>query len=291
MNGGGDGGVRPGEVADVVVEQVADRAGAEVGPGAAGGVLGVEHLVAEGVEHPRDAGTHAPRAQHLAVHLGSRRDGGLGGAGPLAGQRAVEQAGEVDLVDAGPTGRQAAQRGVHPEADDADLAVLVDQHVLRHEAAVGQAGGVRLGHRVRDLGDQPGRPARRQRTLAGDEDVEGVALAPLVHDVAAPACRLGVEHPEQPSVHDGASAARGLEDGASSLVVGGEQVHGHGPVEDQVVRAPEPAGPVLRQEVVEAVALGEHVTGLHRRRHRSPAFPRRVLDPVLAVPVRSRWPL
>jgi len=56
---------------------------------------------------------------------------------------------------------------------------------------------VRLGHRVRDLGDQPGRAARRQRTLAGDEDVEGVTLAPLVHDVAAPARRLGVEHPEQ----------------------------------------------------------------------------------------------
>ena len=41
----------------------------------------------------------------------------------------------------------------------------------------------------------------------------------------------------------GAGSARGLEDGAGALVVGREQVHRHGPVEDQVVRAPEAAVP------------------------------------------------
>ena len=256
------------------MEEVADPAGGEVRR-AARRVLRVEDLVAERVEHPRDPGAHAARSQHLAVHLGCGRHVGLGRAGPLAGQGAVEQAGEVDLVDADPGRRESPQRRVHAEADDADLAVLVHEDVLRDEVPVGEPGGVGLGQRVGDLADQPGGAARRKGAFARDEDVEGVALAPFVDDVAPAVGGLGVEHPEQPSVDDGTGAAGGLEHGGGAVVVGGEEVHRHGPVEDEVVRAPEAAGAVLCQEVVEPVALGEHVTGLHRCRHRPPPSPRR----------------
>ena len=69
----------------------------------------------------------------------------------------------------------------------------------------------------------------------------------------------------------GQARTAGLEPGP--VVVLGDDVHGHGPVEDEVVRTPEAAGTGFGQQVVEAVALGEHVTGLHRHRHHSPHLP------------------
>ncbi len=263
------------QVAEVVVEQVAD--GARRGLPGRRLLLRVEHLVAERVEHPRDAGADPPGAQHLAVHLGGRRHRRRRDARPLAGEGAVEQPREVDLVDADPAGREAAECGLDAESDDPHLAVLVEEDVLRGQGAVGDPGLVRLGEAVGDLGDEPGRAARGQRTLAGEQDVEGVALAPLVDHEAAPVGGLGVEHPQQPAVDDRAGAARRLEQRTGALVVLGDDVHRDGTVEHEVVGAPEPPGAGLGQQVVEAVALGEHVTGLHRCRHCSPRFPRAFL--------------
>ena len=62
-------------------------------------------------------------------------------------------------------------------------------------------------------------------------------------------------------------------------------------VEDEVVRTPEPPGPVLGQEVVEAVALGEDVTGLHRRRHPSPPVPAHRPQCPRTPRGSSQWPL
>ena len=142
---------------------------------------------------------------------------------------------------------------------------------------MGEPGGVGLGQRVGDLTHQPGGATRWQGAFPRDQDVERVALAPLVDDVAPPVGGLGVEHPEQPTVDDRAGSAGGLEDGGCPVVVGGEEVDRHGPVEDEVVRAPEATGAVLGEEVVEPVALGEDVTGLHRCRHRPP-FPPACVD-------------
>ena len=264
--------VGAGHLADVLEEQVADAARGRVR--AVGLPLRVEHLVAQGVEHARDAGPDAPRAQHLAVHLGGGRQRRRRDAGPLAGERAVEEAGEVDLVDVDPARGQAAERRLDPEADDPHLPVLVDQHVLGRQAAVGEAGVVGLDEAVGDLGHQPGRTSGGERSLAGEQDVEGVALAPLVDDEAAPVGGLGVEDPQQPPVDDGPGAARRLEERLGAVVVRGEDVHGHRAVEDEVVGTPEPTRPGLGEEVVEAVAPGEHVTRLHRHRHRSPHLPR-----------------
>ena len=230
-------------------------------------MLGVEHLVAERVQHPRDTGAHAARAQDRAVHLRCRRNRRLRHAGPLAGEGAVEQAGEVDLVDLGASGGQPAQRRVDAEADQAHLSVLVDEHVLRRQAAVRQPGVVRLREAVGDLADQPRGPSGSQRPLPADQDVERLALAPLVDDVAAAVGELGVEHPEQPPVDDRAGASCGLEEGRGALVVAGQQVHRHRTVQDEVVGTPEAASSALGEEVVEPVAAGEHVTGLHRCRH------------------------
>ncbi len=253
----------------MVEEQVADHAGTVVDRGP-GRLLRVEHLVAEGVEGAGDPGPDPPRSQHDAVRLRRGRQRGLRDAGPAAGEGGVEQGDQVDLVDAGAPRGQPAQGGVAPEADDPHLAVLVDQDVLGREPAVGQAEGVRLGDRVGHLRDQPRGAPRREGPLTGEQDVEGVALAPLVDDVAATVGHLGVEHAQQPSVDHGARRAGGLEERRGALVVGGEHVHGHRAVQHLVVGAPEPSRAVLGEQVVETVAVGEHVTGLHRPHHRSP---------------------
>ena len=202
--------VGAGHLADVLEEEVADVARGRVR--VVGLALRVEHLVAQGVEHARDAGPDPTRAQHLAVHLGGGRQRRRRDPGPLAGERAVEEAGEVDLVDVDPARGQAAERRLDAEADDPHLPVLVDQHVLGRQAAVRETGVMCLGEAVGDLGHQPGRTSGGERSLAGEQDVEGVALAPLVDDEAAPVGGLGVEDPQQPPVDDGPGAARRLEE-------------------------------------------------------------------------------
>jgi hypothetical protein len=78
---------------------------------------------------------------------------------------------------------------------------------------------------------------------------------------------------QRPSAASASRAAGCLEERLGPVVVLRDDVHGHGPVEDEVVGTPEPAGTGFGQQVVEAVALGEHVTGLHRRRRHSPHLP------------------
>ena len=143
---------QPGVVADEVAEEDADAAGAgDVADVADPAALGVEQFVAQVVERARDAGADLARSQHPAVvarHL--RHDRGRV-AGPLAGERGVQEPGQVADVGAQLAGRQAVQGGVDAEADDPDRAGVVDQDVLGHQAAVRDRPGVRGRDRVGDL--------------------------------------------------------------------------------------------------------------------------------------------
>ena len=52
-----------------------------------------------------------------------------------------------------------------------------------------------------------------------------------------------------------------------ALVVGGDHVHGDVPGQHAVVGAPEACSAALVEEVLQAVAVGEHVAGPDRRGH------------------------
>ena len=120
----------------------------------------VEQLVAQVVQAAGYAGPHLPGPEHPAVLLGRTRYAGRRDPGPPAGQGRVQQTGQVDHVTLRVARRQAVQRRVDAEADDPDRAVVVEQHVLRREQAVGDAVRVRGGDRVGHLADHP-RPTPR----------------------------------------------------------------------------------------------------------------------------------
>ena len=278
---GPDGHLGAGEVADIGVELVGEGARGEVlGRVAA---VGVEALVAEGVELSGDSGAHAPRAEHCAVVLGRGRQRGARDPRPLPGQRAEEQGDEVDLVDTDTARRQAVEGGVNTEADDPDLSVLVDQDVLGSQATVRQTRGVRLGDAVGHLRDQHRGAPGSQRTLADQEVVERLAAAPLVDDVAAPVLDVGVEDAQQPAIGDRSGRPGGAEQRLGAVVVGLQDVDRDGSVQHLVVGAPEASAPRLGEQVVEAVAVGEDVTGLHGPGHGSP-HPHVFVDPDVLSP-------
>ena len=179
----------------------------------------VDDLVAEGVEGARDAGPDPPGTQHGTVVGGRVGELRGGDARPLAGEGGVQQGGDVDEVGRAAAGRQAVERRVDPEADDADLAVVVDQDVLGDQAAVRQPGVVGQGQAVGHLGDDPRGAARLQRAVVGQHDVERGPLAPLVDDVAEVVELLGVQHAQQPGVEVGGDGAGGLEQPGGARVL------------------------------------------------------------------------
>ena len=95
-------------------------------------------------------------------------------------------------------------------------------------------------------------------------------MPPLVDDVAATVLDVGVEHPQQAPVGDRTGGARGVEEVLGALVTGRQQVDRDRSVQDLVVGAPEAPAAGLGEQVVETVAVGEDVTGLHGPGHRSP---------------------
>ena len=103
------------------------------------------------------------------------------------------------------------------------------------------AGGDRGG----DLGRPARPPGAGPAARRGEHDVERVAGAPLVDDVAEPVGAVGVEHPQQPPVVDGRGAPRRLEQRRRPLVVLGDDVEGDVALEHPVVGTPEPAAPAL----------------------------------------------
>ncbi len=256
-----------GGVADVVAQHLGDDRGGHTG---VGGPAGVDDLVAEGVEGAGDAGPDPPRSQHGAVVGGRGGELRGGDARPLAGEGGVQQGGGVDEVGRPSTGRQAVEGGVHPEADDPDLSVVVDQDVLGDQPSVRQPGGVRQGEAVGHLGDDPRGAARLQRSVVGQHDVERGPLAPLVDDEAEVVEPLGVQDAQQAGVEVGGHVAGRLQESLGPRVVAGDEVHGDVPVQDGVVGAPEAAALALGEQVVEAVARGEDLAGVDRVRHRSP---------------------
>ena len=119
--------------------------------------------------------------------------------------------------------------------------------------------------------------------LLGEHDVERGAGAPLVDDEAEVVDPLGVEHPQDPLVQDRRRAAGRLEQQLGARVVGRDHVQRDVPLEDPVVRAPEPAAPALAEQVDQPVPVGEHVAGPGRVRHRAPTPSVAVADVVPEV--------
>lgn len=175
-----------------------------------------------------------------------------------------------DVVVGLPGGRPV-QGGLDAEADDPDLAVLVDQYVLGPQPVVGGARGVRAGDRVGYLGDHPGGAQRAERVVGLHHQVERQALAPLVHDVAEAGGEVGVEDAQVAAVAKTGRATGGIEQCGGPLVVGVEQVHRHRTLENGVLGAPEPATVGLAEEVDHLVAPGQEVTGADRGGHVPPA--------------------
>ncbi len=183
------GGGHPGGVADELAQGVADAARGGQVEGAArvrsrpGGV-GVEDGVAQRVEHPGHARPDLPRAQHPAVRVRGGLDQRRGDARPAGGEGGVQVRGEVGDVGGDPPERQAVQRGVDGEPDDAHRAGAVDEDVLRDQPAVRDPRGVGDLQGPGDLRDHPRGAAGGERSLVGEQDVQRDAGGPLVDDVA-----------------------------------------------------------------------------------------------------------
>ena len=263
----------PGRVADEIAECLRDpghRREIERGPAAVGGV---DDLVAQVVKLPRDAGSHPAGSEHLAV-LGRRRRQARGGhPTPLARQGGIEHGGCVGEVGGVPTGGQTVQRGVHGEADDPNLSVQVDQHVLRHHPAVVEPGVVGACQAVGDLADDPRGSARLQGLVGCEHVVERGPLPPLVDDVAEVVGLVGVEHAQQPPVVVGRRTPCCRHQALGPLVGPGDEVYGDRSVQDLVVGQPEATACALGEQVVETVAAGEEVAGVDGVRHREPPSP------------------
>jgi len=227
-------------------------------------VRAVEHLVDEVVEHAGYAGPQLSGAQHAVLEpvlLARRpRDARLGEPRPLAREREVQQAGEVDHVDADPVRSEAVEGRVDGESDQPHRPGGVDEDALGVEPTVGDAVLVGVLQRGGDLVGDPRRPARRQRPLGGDQVVERGAGSPLVDHPADAAVVLDVQHPEQPGVDDLGRGAGRVHQPDGPLVVGVDDVDGDRAREHLVVTAPEPAVPGLGHQVVEPVAPREDVT-------------------------------
>ena len=285
---GGRLGVREsGRVAHELAQRVADAArggqvevAAGVRPRPRG--VGVEHRVAERVEHPRDAGPDLPRPQHPAVRVRRGLDDGRRGAGPAGGQGGVQEPGQPGDVVRHPSGRQPVEGRVDGEADHPHRPGAVDEDVLGDQAPVGDPGRVRDLERARHLADQPGGPARGQRTVVGQQDVERDARRPLVDDEAERGAvarglvggLVDVEDPQQAAVHHARGRPGRLAQQARPLVVGADDVHRDRPVQRGVVRPVEEAATALVEQVDQLVAAGQDVAGADRVRHGPPPRPR-----------------
>lgn len=139
--------------------------------------------------------------------------------------------------------------------DDAPLlACAVEQDVLGRESAVGHPGLVGGGDDAGHLRADPGRPARAERPVPGEQGVQRGARAPLVDDVALPVAPVGVEHAQDPPVVDRGRQPRGLEQSLGALVVLADDVHRDMPLEHLVLGAPEPTTPTLVEQVSYEVA-------------------------------------
>ena len=162
---------------------------------------------------------------------------GLTTDGAAPGQRAVRAAyrspaSSGDVVRH-PSGRQPVEGRVDGEADHPHRPGAVDEDVLGDQAPVGDPGRVRDLERARHLADQPGGPARRQRTVVGQQDVERDARRPLVDDEAERGAvarglvggLVDVEDPQQAAVHHARGGPGRLAQQARPLVVGADDVH------------------------------------------------------------------
>ena len=206
----------------------------------------MQHALADRVEGARDAGADlawAQRTTRLSRGLGY---GGAGDARPPAGQRGVEDAGEVDDVGLAlvELAVQRVGRAGHLEAgvddvpDQLDRARVGDQHRLGVQPAVGDALGVPGGDRLGHLAGQPGGPRGRQRALL-EHQVERDALAPLVDHPGDAVVVVAVEHPQQVGVGDGRRDPRRLEQAGGTRVVAGYGVDRDAARQDRVGGAPE----------------------------------------------------
>ena len=240
----------------------------------------VEDVVAQRVEGARDPGPHLARPEHVAVLRGRGGDHRAADARPPGRQRGVQESDEVDHVGRGAPGRQAVEGGVDREADQPDPAVVVDEHVLGDEPAVGHPGVVGEGQRVGHLRDDPGGDGRRERLAVGQQDVEAGAGAPLVDHEAAVGGLVDVEHPQHPPVEDRGGGAGGLAEQGGAVVVAGDDVHGDVALQHLVEGAPEAAARALGQQVGQSVPVGEHVAGPVVLRH---PVPFRLPAPILGV--------
>ena len=294
---------QPGRVADELAQRVADPAGrgqvvgaASVRPGRAR--VGVEDGVAQRVEHARDTRAYLARAQYAAV--GQRRllDHRTRLPGPTARQRGVQESDHPGDVGRCATRGQAVQGGVDGEPDDADRTGAVDQHVLGHQPAVSDAGGVGDLEGGGHLADDPGRPSRGERTLGGQQDVEGDAGRPLVdHEAQRRAVARGlvgrlvdVEDPQQTAVDHPRGGAGGVAQQGGAVVVGPNDVHRHRAVERGVVRPVEQSATALVEQVDQVVAVGQDVAGADRVRHGPPPWQLvwQLVWPLIWAPVHRR---
>ena len=149
----------------------------------------------------------------------SRRGPGGRRAGPVAGQRGVEQPGEVPRVGEFGVIRavvrrgqrswvRPGQRGVDAEPGDLHAAARCPVQAGRIQPQVRQAELVRGRDRPRRLHDQRGRAGRLERAFR--EHVEQrLAGHPLEHDVSQLVAVLHVEHLGETRVAEPARGPRG----------------------------------------------------------------------------------
>ena len=160
------------------------------------------------VDGRRDAGADLVRAARLAVGQRGGRQAAHARAGPVPGQRRVQQHGQAAGVGQGRIVRgHVGQRRVDAGAGDLHPAAGRPAQRLRGQAEVRHTGRVRRGQRLGRLGHDLGTPRGLQWAVR-EQVVQRVTGYPLHHHIGLIPVVLDVEHLGQPRVGEPARGAR-----------------------------------------------------------------------------------
>ncbi|MEU8384349.1 FAD-dependent oxidoreductase [Streptosporangium sp. NPDC048865] len=205
-------------------------------------------------------------ARRAEVPVAHGRDGQAAAvtlvARPVAGQPGVQQPAEaLGVLAGGVVARHVVQDGVDSQAEQLDRAARRPHQMIGGQAEVGEVRLVRVGQRLRGLGDHRGGPLGVERAT-GDHVAEGLAAHPLADDVGVAVVLGRVEDLGEAGVGQPAGNPGRRDDLVQPGEVGIEGVDGDGPGEHLVDRLPQRGPARLVDAVLEPETLGQLGAGL-----------------------------
>ncbi len=202
-----------------------------------------------------------PAGEHLERHDAGRVDIGPGVAdagGDLFG-RQVRHRAQDDV--AGGHGLRA-DRADQAEVGDLDRPAGRDQHVLRFDVAMHQAGGVRRGQGVQQRVEDGQYHRNRQRTPFPDQVAQGAAVDQFHHQEDQVAVLPLVVHGDHPGMPERGGqpglAFEPAQEGRVRDILRAHHLHGHRPVQPGVQSAVHRGHSATRDHRAQPVATVEH---------------------------------